>query len=108
MVGLDFLGFHPNSDYRSTGEAEIVNRYTGAGDADQPGFTARLTAFANFQTPEENVRCRGGKFGAPFIELENANAFRMDDVYAPAQLTHEFQYCVPREHGPVRCLYQKT
>jgi type II secretory pathway pseudopilin PulG len=78
MVGLDFLGFHPNSEYRSTGEADIVDRY-GAVVPKVRIYSAR-TDIPNFQTADENVKCRGGKFGAPFIELENANAFRMSDV----------------------------
>lgn len=84
MVGLDFLGFHPNSEFRSTGEADIVNRL-GALVYDQRIYSAR-NPIPDFQTAEENVRCRGGKSGAPFIELENANAFRMSDVYLPGQL----------------------
>jgi type II secretory pathway pseudopilin PulG len=85
MVGLDFLGFHPNSDYRASGKADIVNR-AGAPVKDVYLYDAR-NGIANFQTADENVRSRGGKFGAPFIELENANAFRMDDIYTTAQLT---------------------
>lgn len=84
MVGLDFLGFHPNSEFRSTGQADIINRL-GALVPDVRIYSAR-TDIPNFQTAEENVKCRGGKSGAPFIELENANAFRMSDVYMPAQM----------------------
>jgi type II secretory pathway pseudopilin PulG len=86
MVGLDFLGFHPNSDYRSTGQADIVDKTTGAVIPNTLVYNA-LNGIANFQRPDENVQCRGGKFGAPFIELENANAFRMDDIYPLARLT---------------------
>jgi type II secretory pathway pseudopilin PulG len=86
MVGLDFLGFHPNSDFRSTGQAELLNRSTGAVMSPTLVYNA-LNGITSFQTPDENVKCRGGKAGAPFIELENANAFRMDDIYLPAQLT---------------------
>jgi type II secretory pathway pseudopilin PulG len=86
MVGLDFLGFHPNSDYRSSGQSDVQDRTTSAILPNTLVYNA-LNGVANFQTPEENVKCRGGKFGAPFIELESANAFRMDDIYPPAQLT---------------------
>jgi type II secretory pathway pseudopilin PulG len=88
MVGLDFLGFHPNSDYRSNGQADIIDRQGVLRPAVQV-YNARQgipVGTPPYQTPDENVKCRGGKFGAPFVELENANAFRMDDVYAPGQI----------------------
>jgi type II secretory pathway pseudopilin PulG len=88
MVGLDFLGFHPNSDFRADGLSDIIDKQ-GVQHPNVQIYNARQgIPLGNpvYQTPEENVKCRGGKAGAPFVELENANAFRMDDVYVPAQL----------------------
>jgi len=80
LVGLDFLGFHPKSQFWSTGEGKVVNLQTG-----QEAFVQVYDAVNGIpainQTADENVKARGGKSGGPFIELENANAFRMQDVY---------------------------
>jgi type II secretory pathway pseudopilin PulG len=101
MVGLDFLGFHPNSDYRASGQAEILDRNTGTVLPPVLIYNA-LNGVANFQTPEENVKCRGGKFGAPFIELENANAFRMDDIFTTLSNTG-FTFRTPYPVSMVLC-----
>jgi type II secretory pathway pseudopilin PulG len=88
MVGLDFLGFHPNSDYRANGQADIVDKQ-GVLRQNVQIYNARQgISLGNpvYQTPEENVKCRSGKAGAPFVELDNANAFRMDDIFVPSQL----------------------
>ena len=81
MVGQDLLGFHPNSDFRSDG---MNRRDAGGGmgtedyevyhpDTDDPGNSDNLFA----ETKEENVQARKG----PFLDLENANAYTMEDVY---------------------------
>ena len=80
MVGLDMLGYHANSDFRSDG-LNLRNDGSGTGtlevfavyhpDFDDPGNPA---GFA--ETMLENVQARKS-----FIELENANAFEMQDVY---------------------------
>ncbi len=79
LVGLDFLGFHPASEFRSDGLATIIDKK----GVKQPNVRVyQPGAFeGDWQTAEENIRARGGKFGGPFIELENANAFLMQDVY---------------------------
>jgi len=76
MVGRDLLGFHPNSDFRSDGMAEVSLTTT-------PPSTGEVTVYSafndttNWETADENMKARKG----PFIDLENANAFAMDDVY---------------------------
>jgi prepilin-type N-terminal cleavage/methylation domain-containing protein len=74
MVGLDMLGFHAKSDFRSDG---INIRYVMSvpdpfavyhADIDDPGF----------ETAEENVQARKG----PYLDLENANVFEMQDLYS--------------------------
>lgn len=81
MVGWDLLGFHPRADFRpdgtfshDNGSGTMVDRapaydpvqgYNGGGN---PLFA---------ETALENVEARQG----PFIELENANAYTMEDVY---------------------------
>jgi prepilin-type N-terminal cleavage/methylation domain-containing protein len=80
MVGLDMLGFHPNSDFRSDGQnrrddgsgmgtTELYDVY----HADTDDFTNPLFR----ESAEENVQARKG----PFLDLENANAYTMEDVY---------------------------
>jgi hypothetical protein len=82
MVGLDFLGFHPNSDLRAIG---TFSHDDGGGtgtttdtDVYHPGSDyagGGNTLFA--ETGDENMDARKG----PLIELENAGAFQMADVY---------------------------
>ncbi len=85
LVGQDFLGFHPNSDFRASGTADVIDR-NGNPINDLYLYNIQVDV-ANFQTGDENARSRGGKFGASFVELENANAFLMTDVYVPGRLT---------------------
>ncbi|MHC5158353.1 MAG: type II secretion system protein, partial [Planctomycetota bacterium] len=85
LVGLDLIGFHPNADFRSDGQNELV---------DNLGIPVTLNVYdtqgtnAWWQDGQENINARKG----PFVELENANAFRMDEVYAnaPAPFTANF------------------
>ena len=86
MVGLDLLGFHPNADFRSDGLNSVVDN-TGATLVDIDIYDT-TGATATWQTAQENIDARKG----PFVDLENANAFRMDEVYAtlPAPFTANF------------------
>ncbi|MBN1817139.1 MAG: type II secretion system protein [Sedimentisphaerales bacterium] len=80
MVGQDFLGFHPKSQFWSDGRAEVVNPQTGV--RAWPRVYNAVNGIPQInETADENVKARGGKAGAPFLELDNANAFRMRDVY---------------------------
>ena len=77
MVGLDFLGFHPSSDFRADGAA-IVSLTT---TPPSTGTVEVYSAYADqtdWQTADENIKARKG----PFVELENANAFPMDEIYS--------------------------
>jgi len=90
LVGWDLLGYHPNSNFRADGrfrhpdgngvmQEAGVKAYHANQDYDgtpQVGPTNPLYA----ETAAENVKARWG----PFVELENANAFRLDDIYDPA------------------------
>ena len=86
MVGLDLLGFHPNADFRSDGLNSVVDN-TGATLVDIDIYDT-TGATATWQTAQENIDARKG----PYVDLENANAFRMDEVYAtlPAPFTANF------------------
>lgn len=77
MVGWDLLGFHPKSDFRSDGwndydndgiDDEVYNPVSGITGSKSPPHT---------ETAEENIQARTG----PLVELENANAFTMADIY---------------------------
>jgi len=82
MVGLDMLGFHPASGFRADGRnlrdesdpdedpwmQPFIVYHAGENDEDYPAFG---------ETAKENVDNRKG----PYIDLENANAYRMEDVY---------------------------
>lgn len=83
MVGLDFFGVHPDTAFRS----DNMNwRTTQAGglegyrvyhpDTDDMGNPLHM------ETAEENVDARKG----PYLDLENANAFPMTDVYQAGTL----------------------
>lgn len=80
LVGLDLLGFHPNSDYRSTGR-NIVTMKDGITRAEVSVYWSS-TGQEQWQTYEENMKARKG----PFIETENANAFRMNEIYPTGTL----------------------
>jgi len=89
MVGWDLLGYHPNSDFRSDGwfrhpdgdgipqEAGLAAYHANEDYNGQPVAGPINPLYA--ETATENVKARWG----PFVELENANAFRLDDVYDP-------------------------
>ncbi len=80
LVGLDLLGFHPNSDFRTTGINNVVLK--DGTKADRTVYWAYNDAQNTWQTAKENIQARKG----PFLELENANAYRMDEIYPVAQL----------------------
>jgi prepilin-type N-terminal cleavage/methylation domain-containing protein len=80
LVGLDYLGFHPNSDLRATGHNTVILKDNTS--ADRQVYHAYDDTQADWQTAEENLKARKG----PFIEFENANAYRMDEVYTNAAL----------------------
>lgn len=83
LVGLDYLGFHPNSDFRSDGINTLVDK-TGQTVVNTYRVYHADTDFSpNWETIDENIKARKG----PFIEFENANAFRMDEIYPQASLT---------------------
>jgi type II secretory pathway pseudopilin PulG len=79
MVGLDMLGFHPSSIFRADGR--------NTRDESNPGELQNLMPYQVYhagdddlpwgETAKENVDNRKG----PYIELENANAFKIEDVY---------------------------
>ncbi len=95
MVGQDLLGFHPNSDFRSDGQnrrddgsgmgtTELYDVYHP--NAADLGNGAGLFA----ETAEENVQARKG----PFLDLENANAYIMDDVYGSSLVDFDIESLV--------------
>ena len=75
MVGRDLLGFHPQSDFRSDGLNTIVDNL-GVTQADTPIYHA-FTAVTDWETADDNIKARTG----PYVDLENANAYAMDEVY---------------------------
>lgn len=78
MVGLDYLGFHPSSDFRADGANIVVDKDLNS--QEYVVYWAFNDSQATWQTARENIEARKG----PYVELENANAFRMDEVYGPA------------------------
>jgi len=81
MVGLDMLGFHPNSDFRSDG-LNMRDDGSGFGTTEAyPVYHPVIDLPPNLEglfgeTAAENVQARG-----KYMELENANAFEMQDIY---------------------------
>jgi len=76
LVGWDLLGFHPRSGFRSDGmnyfQNPTFNGYTMVYDTSN-GMQAGTETEKN---REENIKNR-----KKYIDMENANAFRMQDVY---------------------------
>ena len=84
MVGLDSLGFHPTSAFRADGQA-VRDESVPPAVPNLQGFDVYHAATDDLpwgETADENVQARKG----PFIDLENANAFEMQDVYDSADL----------------------
>ena len=80
LVGWDLLGYHPNADFRADGSNDVDGDGTSELIYDPVnGFTSNTIS----QTGEENIRGRKG----PYIELENANAFALGDIYNNNTLT---------------------
>ena len=74
MVGLDFLGFHHNSDFRADGQ--FIHPVDTTTDVYHAGSDYDPVNTAYTETAEANVQARN-----KFIDLENANAFMIEDVY---------------------------
>ena len=76
LIGWDLLGFHPRSGFRSDGQNYFQNatftNYALVYNTSL-GIQAGLDSEAN---AEENIKAR-----KKYIEPENANAFRMQDIY---------------------------
>ncbi|MCI0499556.1 MAG: type II secretion system GspH family protein [Planctomycetales bacterium] len=79
LVGLDLIGFHPSSSLRYDGMS-TVNLTTGSSGS-VVVYNAEVDT-PNWQTVQENMGARKG----PFVDLEKVNAFRMNEVYNPANL----------------------
>ncbi len=89
VVGWDLLGFHPQADFRSDGRNDI-----GAGDV--LIYDATILA---------NVEARKG----PFVELENANAYTMEEVYGSDVGSFDpLNYVLCDEYSKKRLLGKKT
>jgi len=88
LVGWDLLGYHPNSDFRSDGGFRHPDPCGVSMEAAYGAYHPKIDYTAAealnplyAETAEENVKARWG----PLIELENANAFTMADVYDPVE-----------------------
>ncbi len=79
MVGRDMLGFHPKSGFNSIAQS-IVSLTTTPPTTGTVRVYSAFTDTANWETAEDNRKTREG----PFVDLENANAFPMDEVYGNA------------------------
>ena len=78
LVGLDLIGFHPNADFRSDGQNDVPDPLGGTQTVNV--YDASAPVGGTWQSGQENIDARKG----PFVDLEHANAFRMDEVYANA------------------------
>lgn len=76
MVGWDLLGYHPKSGLTATGVNNIDSDLT-PDDIYVPFPPGLVSTDGTYEeTPEENIDIR-----KKYIELEHANAFKMEDVY---------------------------
>jgi type II secretory pathway pseudopilin PulG len=87
MVGLDMLGFHPSSIFRADGRNKRDEALPGDPPDMQPYYVYHAGGDDDpfGETAKENVDARKG----PYLELENANAFKMKDVYRDLTLSTE-------------------
>jgi len=111
LAGWDLIGFHPRSDFRSDGTFThddgtgtgglITNAPAYHMDSDYAG--GGNLAFA--ENADQNKKAR-----TPFMELENANAYTMENVYGAANvgsyLTSSFVIC--DEYAKKRSTGKKT
>jgi prepilin-type N-terminal cleavage/methylation domain-containing protein len=75
LVGIDLLGFHPKSGFTALG----VNDIDGDNTEEviyHPAAAVTSSAGTYTETAAQNVAAR-----KKFIDLENANAFQMKDIY---------------------------
>ena len=77
MVGLDLIGLHPSADFRSDGQNTVVD---DLGTSTLVNVYDTQGTVITWQDGQENIDARKG----PYLDLESANAFRMDEVYATA------------------------
>ncbi|RKY09538.1 MAG: hypothetical protein DRP66_01945 [Planctomycetota bacterium] len=83
LVGWDLLGYHPKSSFISDGD--------GSAGLGQPVYDP---------TNRRNMDERKG----PFIELENANAYRLGDIYANVQSFDPLNYVLCDVYAKKRTL----
>ena len=76
LVGKDYLGFHPNSDFRADGLNYVINNL-GVRIGPVEIYHAD-TDITDWESASENIKARKG----PYIEFENANAFTMGEIYS--------------------------
>lgn len=79
MVGLDYLGFHPNSDFRADGANLVVDKVNPLPQTYNV-YHAFDDSQIDWQSAQENIQARRG----PYVELENASAFRINEVFSLA------------------------
>ena len=81
LVGWDLLGVHPKSGYRSDGRNYFPSlaNYTMVYDTVN-GIQAGVGSPDTEKSGDENIKAR-----KKFVDMENANAYRMQDVYTAAQ-----------------------
>ena len=75
IVGWDLLGFHPKADFRSDGWNDVDN--DNVDELVYDPVTGLSGSNGYTETPDENIQARID----PLVELENANAYRMSDIY---------------------------
>jgi type II secretory pathway pseudopilin PulG len=93
LVGYDLLGFHPESSFRS--DALTIDS-TGA----LPQVVTAYPANPNRQDLEERV--------GPYLELENANAFKIGDIYRNPGTLNPDNYVLCDVYAKGRHLGKKT
>ena len=83
MAGLDFLGYHPKSGLTANGQNDVDGDLTPEQIYDAVGGIVPSSGnMAYAETALENIANR-----KKFIDLENANAFQMQDIYDVATVT---------------------
>jgi type II secretory pathway pseudopilin PulG len=104
MVGLDLLGFHPKSGFTASGLNDLDGVGVGAGPVQIYDAINGINVVNVYEeTGSQNIDVR-----KKYIDLEHANAFRMDDIYANWGSFYQYNFLLCDVYAKKRHSGKKT
>lgn len=97
MIGQDFLGFHPSSAFNAIGEAEVTDLTNSSNTLDVEVYAADNDQSPQWETDDDNISSRKG----PYMKIENANAFSMDEVYSTNNTSFPSDFDMSTKYKPL-------